>query len=107
MTTNHAMANGGHPPSFPITIYRISEFLSQPDLLHSLVTMINNAYLKHKEFEAGLRFEYDLQMVEHLGESGICAVMHSGETIVATASLIKWRPPTGGPVDEALKVSCV
>jgi hypothetical protein len=94
-----------HNPDFQITTHRLSDLASNPNSLHTLVSMINNAFrTSGAAFQSSrLRFESDSEMIEQIGPDALCAIMTLDGRVVASACLKAWRPPQGSLVDASLK----
>jgi hypothetical protein len=94
-----------HNLDFQITTHRLSDLASDPNSLHTLVSMINNAFrTSGAAFQSSrLRFERDSEMIEQIGPDALCAIMTLEGGIVASACLKAWRPPRGGLIEASLK----
>ena len=77
-------------PRLQIQVLSANELLQCPEILSSIVTLVNDGYLEHKEFNGNLRFESDEELCCELGSSGLCAVLLDGVDPVATASVKTW-----------------
>jgi hypothetical protein len=92
------------PSHFRTTIYTAAELRALPNLLFDVFCAINDAFDKHSS--SGIdspRFIQSGELVDLLGKEGLCAIIHSNDSILASASVIPWRPDKGGIVDSALK----
>lgn len=90
--------------TFDLRVYNTAELIDDLTTLHEVVDLVNKAYLKRKDFETGIRYPEDKDMVDENGADGLCAVVYSAERMIATASIRKWQPDPDSPVAEALQV---
>jgi hypothetical protein len=86
-----------------ITIYTGTELNALPKVLHDVVQAINLAFSRHESFFPKPRFFNPDELLEMLGPEGRCAVIHSHNSILASACIIPWSPPVGTAVAQALE----
>lgn len=86
-----------------IRIYTSAELRAEPRLNASIVDVINAAFGKHEKWNGKLRFEAADELPAQIGGDGLCAVARSGDSMLGTACLKRWRPDAGGVVDQALQ----
>ena len=99
----HAIDGSTETISSPV-IYTVGELADNPQILHEVVSVINQAYrAKDKTFSPELRFPRDEDLVQQFGKDALCSVTRAGEKVVATASIQRWREPKGSAADEKLK----
>ncbi|ETN40597.1 uncharacterized protein HMPREF1541_04874 [Cyphellophora europaea CBS 101466] len=108
ITTTSTSTSSPSPSSssndIQITIHTSASLDSNPKLLHSLVSAINTAFARHSAWNGTPRFHTPSELPTELGpDSGLCAIAHSGPTILGSASLRQWRPQANGAVDAALR----
>jgi hypothetical protein len=99
------MASVSHTqPELEPRILTMPELSQDSSLLHDVVAFINQEYLTHAKFEFGIRFSKDTMFVEENGPAGLCAIITSKGSIIATASFRKWRPDRHSEVDNLFEV---
>ena len=77
---------------FQLQVLSADDLLQRPNLLSATVSLVNNSYLDHEEFNGSLRFEFDEKLCSELADTGFCAVLLEGEDDpVATVSVKPWR----------------
>ena len=100
------MATTTHLSTDPnLQLLTMHDLSQRPDLLHDLVAFINLAYARPDKSETLPRFSHPQTLLDENGSDGLCAIIISQSTIIATASFRKWRPEPCGQVDELFKVN--
>jgi GNAT superfamily N-acetyltransferase len=91
----------------PPVVYNIDDLSNNPKLLREIVALVNDAYwVAEVDFAPSLRFPRDRDMIDQLGPALLCAVIRSGDRVVATASLTPFRESRGSEADEKFREMC-
>lgn len=85
-------------------VYTATELMASRDDLNDIINLVNLAYMRNDHIGfSGPRFRGNDEFLAMLGADGLCSVICSEETVLATSSLLPWRPQEDGVVIEALQ----